>query len=242
MAATPLIHLPSIYGDAIENMAVDSTLLQTNPEGHALFRHYGWIEPTLTFGYTQRFHEVSALEPKDICHFRRPTAGGIVDHRNDWTYSLILHDSLPSAQWPLTDIYRCIHQSLQQALEKLQVPSRLAPCPRQCQVSHDLPEDSPHCFTKPVANDVLSLNDPTKIAGAAIKRSRSGILLQGSIDRSTLPLNFSFHKFAELFVQAIAQEFNLTTAELPDLRPLFPQSLIKDTRKHYASSQWLQKR
>ena len=117
-----LVQLPNAFGTAIENMAVDNTLLQTVPKKHALFRHYGWTEPSLSFGYTQRHTEVSLLAPDSICLIRRPTAGGMVDHRNDWTYSLILHAEVPAASLPLANIYSHIHQSLQDALEKNRHP------------------------------------------------------------------------------------------------------------------------
>ena len=237
-----LVQLPNVFGTAIENMAVDNTLLQTVPKKHALFRHYGWTEPSLSFGYTQRHTEVSLLAPDGICLIRRPTAGGMVDHRNDWTYSLILHAEVPAASLPLANIYSHIHQSLQDALEKIDIHSRLAPCPKQCH-THKVPaEDSPHCFDKPVADDLLNPENGAKIAGAAIKRSRHGILLQGSIDRSALPADFPTTHFTEHFTQAIAKRFSLTIRELPDLRPLFQQPLLDNTRKLYTHNHWLKKR
>jgi lipoate-protein ligase A len=237
-----LVLLPSAFGTAVENMAVDTTLLQTVPQKYALFRHYGWTEPSLTFGYTQRYKEVSSQTPSGACLGRRPTAGGIVDHRNDWTYSLILHAEIPAAKRPLTDIYSGIHISLQNALQEIDIQSHLAPCPKQCTMDNPTPEDSPHCFVKPVADDLLNPENGAKIAGAAIKRSRHGTLLQGSIDRSALPAEFPTTLFAKHFTQAIAKKLSLTIHELPDLRPLFQQPLLDDTRNLYAKREWLQKR
>ena len=47
------------YSDAT-NMAIDASLLYTLPVGIAAFRHYGWTEPAITFGYTQCSAEVRA--------------------------------------------------------------------------------------------------------------------------------------------------------------------------------------
>ncbi|MFP4069868.1 MAG: lipoyl protein ligase domain-containing protein, partial [Opitutales bacterium] len=77
--------LPNAYGDAATNMAVDAALLQSLPEGVAVLRHYGWIEPSLSFGYAQPYAQVAAAAPPGVRLVRRLTGGGLVDHRNDWT-------------------------------------------------------------------------------------------------------------------------------------------------------------
>ena len=53
----------------------------------AAFRAYGWREPTITFGLSQPFTAVRTLlgEGDGILRLvRRPTGGGVVDHRDDW--------------------------------------------------------------------------------------------------------------------------------------------------------------
>lgn len=237
-----LVHIPNAFGTIVENMAVDTTLLQTVPTGHALFRHYGWTQPSISFGYTQRYEEVRQLTQTGAELGRRPTAGGIVDHRNDWTYSLVLHAELPAANMALAEIYSSIHRCLQSALQKIDIQTHLAPCPKQCAEPTTPTESSPHCFSKPVADDLLHPINGAKISGAAIKRNRHGILLQGSIDRSTLSVDFPPNAFAGHFTQAIANALDLTIEPLPDLRPIFRQPLLDDTRKQYADNQWLQKR
>ncbi|MCU6551020.1 lipoyl protein ligase domain-containing protein, partial [Klebsiella pneumoniae] len=85
--------LPTRTGGAAENMATDFLLLQRySNETHARFRHYGWHRPAFTFGYSQKIAFVRAQLPADtpveLC--RRPTGGGVVDHRDDWTYALVI--------------------------------------------------------------------------------------------------------------------------------------------------------
>ena len=85
--------LPVRTAGAAENMALDFLLLQRHP-GPALarFRHYGWRSEAFTFGYSQKIAAVRgrlpAGGPFDLC--RRPTGGGVVDHREDWTYTLVI--------------------------------------------------------------------------------------------------------------------------------------------------------
>ena len=109
------IALPNTFGDAVTNMAIDAALLANMPVGFAAFRHYGWREPAVTFGYTQEHHKVvSELEsgnaPIELAQTsatltRRMTGGGIVDHRNDWTYALILNSFVSAASTPAYDLY-----------------------------------------------------------------------------------------------------------------------------------------
>ena len=54
----PLLRLPNSLADASTNMAIDAALLKSIPAEVALFRHYAWSEPTITFGYTQKWVEV----------------------------------------------------------------------------------------------------------------------------------------------------------------------------------------
>ena len=60
-----LISFPNAFGTAAQNMAVDATLLETLPANRALFRHYGWTEPSITIGYTQKLTNISTLVAPD---------------------------------------------------------------------------------------------------------------------------------------------------------------------------------
>ena len=55
-------------------------------------------------------------ESLDLC--RRPTGGGIVDHREDWTYSLIIPRGHALEEARAADSYREIHVALAAALQK----------------------------------------------------------------------------------------------------------------------------
>ena len=259
-------------------MLIDAALLESMPVGLAAFRHYAWLEPAATFGYAQHYTEVVAeltsnhaptqsnQQPKDddasimLSHTtitRRLTGGGIVDHRNDWTYALIIHASLNCTASPATDVYRQIHQAIRLTLKQCQIDSQLAPCPRHCDSSSDSSSDSfsdsfsdstpksnskpSQCFKSPAVNDVLR-PDGKKIAGAAMKRSRQGLLIQGSIDRSSLPETFDFTSFQSMLLQQFSTALNLPTGELEDIRPLFKSELIEREKQRFAGDKWNHKR
>lgn len=237
-----LIELPNAFSDAATNMAIDAALLSTLPEGLAVFRHYGWTEPAITFGYTQRLNDVQAVVDTELTLCRRLTGGGIVDHRNDWTYALILNATAPAASLPANDLYTFVHQAIQNALSSQALETQLAPCPRKCGETPVAPSTSAsQCFVSPAANDVL-LPCGQKVAGAAMKRTRNGLLVQGSIDRATLPETFKFDHFQDTFVQELQTLLQIQTGTVQDLRMLFQSDEIESEKLRFASNEWLTRR
>ena len=236
-----LIVLPNAFGDAATNMAIDSALLETTTGGTAMLRHYGWTEPSITFGYSQRFEEVIATLGDELSLCRRTTGGGIVDHRNDWTYSLVLHVGLTAAQGSSTDLYEKIHASIATALKELGCSTRLAPCPRQCNEAPPRSEGPDQCFIQPVMNDVLT-HEGRKIAGAAMKRTRRGLLIQGSIDRAALEETLDFNSFQNHFTTALSESLALPQEQPEDIRPFFNSEIIEREKEKFSSADWTKRR
>jgi lipoate-protein ligase A len=163
--------LQSGSGEAAFNMALDEALLEAVSRlGRPVLRFYGWMEPAATFGYFQKFADVeraTLLRPL----IRRPTGGGIVPHNADWTYSFIVP---PNHEWHLLkaeESYRRIHDWLRLAFAELKVKTELAPCCKKT-----LPGQ---CFAGHEKFDLLWHGK--KIAGAAQRRNKLGLLIQGSV-------------------------------------------------------------
>ena len=235
----PLLRLPNSFANATTNMAIDAALLKTVPATVALFRHYAWSEPTITFGYTQKWEEVYPQFLSSLIFCRRITAGGIVDHRNDWTYSLVLGTSLDAVLKKSSEIYFTLHNCILAELTKQKVHGVLAPCPRQCSDT-EIPEIAV-CFKQAVANDVITKNGQ-KIAGAAIKRNRQGLLIQGSIARQTLPNDFDFNIFSQGLVDKLSHALDIPVGNGNDLRGLFNRTLIEQERVRFKSARWQERR
>ena len=234
--------LPNAYGDAATNMAIDSALMETVPAGTAALRHYGWSEPSITFGYSQRYREVAAKFAADgITLCRRSSGGGIVDHRNDWTYACIIHRQVPCAEIPATKLYATVHQAMSSALDSLGQPTTFAPCPRQCHAKTPPTSGPDQCFIHPVMNDLLT-PEGRKIAGAAMKRSRRALLIQGSLDRASLPSQFNFTVLAKAFAKQLAEALRLQIAQPDDLRPYFDSQKIEREKGKFADTAWTQRR
>ncbi len=194
--------LNSGQGDAAFNMALDEALLEAMPRLQTpVLRFYGWTQPAATFGYFQKFSEVSAathLRPL----IRRPTGGGIVPHEADWTYSAVFP---PGHEWhslKAEESYRRIHDWLRLAFAEMKVATELAPCckkfPRSSRREEAHSEKwkaesgkaetgqslltsaaTAQCFIGHEKSDLLWHGK--KIAGAAQRRNKTGLLIQGSV-------------------------------------------------------------
>jgi lipoyl(octanoyl) transferase len=159
-------------------MALDEALLEAMPRlATPVLRFYSWTEAAGSFGYFQRYSDVermTALRPL----VRRPTAGGLVAHDADWTYSLVF----PTVhEWySLTAIqsYERVHRWIQSAFALLNVATELAADRRQAAAGQ--------CFIGHEKSDLLWRGQ--KIAGAAQRRTRDGLLIQGSVQPPPISL------------------------------------------------------
>jgi lipoyl(octanoyl) transferase len=162
------------------NMAIDEALLEsaTVPS----IRFYRWQSPALSFGYFGKFADVAIYAgERDLV--RRWTGGGIVLHEDDLTYSIVI----PARDQALAEssivIYESVHRGLCAALnqigERASVAAGVDPggitIAKQAAVS----ASAYHCFANPVNADVMIKG--RKVAGAAQRRTRRGLLQQGSI-------------------------------------------------------------
>jgi len=153
------------------NMALDESLLEQAPlVGRPVLRFYAWIESAASFGYSQRIADIErATHLRPLV--RRPTGGGLVPHDRDWTYSVAVP---PSHAWyalRANESYERVHRWLQLSFAKLGVTTELAPFSRT--------EAPGQCFAGHEQRDLLWFG--RKIAGAAQRRTRTGLLIQGSV-------------------------------------------------------------
>jgi lipoyl(octanoyl) transferase len=172
-----LLHSPA--GDAAWNMAVDAALLEAAPSlGSPVLRFYSWAGPAATFGYFQKFAEVermTLLRPL----IRRPTGGGVVPHDADWTYSVVFPPNTAWYELRAVESYRQMHEWIRAAFLALGVATELAPDCRKALAGQ--------CFVGYEKFDVLWQG--RKVAGAAQRRTRDGLLIQGSVQPPLLKIS-----------------------------------------------------
>jgi lipoate-protein ligase A len=154
------------------NMAIDEALV-IQPSTTVIFHTYRWESPSVSFGYFSKWAPIRDQYP-DRALVRRWTGGGAVEHGEDFTYSLILSRSEKSLRAPA--LYEALHLSIAETFRGYGKPVALSAGM----------DDGPsmNCFDRPVRHDVT--HQGVKIAGAAIRRLRDRLLLQGSIQQTEL--------------------------------------------------------
>ncbi len=201
-------------------MALDEALMQSvAPLGSPVLRCYGWTQPAATFGYFQKIADIEAatrLRPL----IRRPTGGGLVPHANDWTYSLTVPPGHSWFELHAEESYAQMHRWLQAAFANLALPTELAPCCRK--------ETPGQCFAGYEKFDLLHCGQ--KLAGAAQRRNKSGLLIQGSIQPPPprIPL--------EQFVQAMIDAGNKLLAATA--QPFAPDDELLRLTKRLAAERY----
>jgi lipoate-protein ligase A len=201
------------------NMALDEALLET--AASPTLRFYRWRGPALSFGYFGSYADV-ADQPSQREIVRRWTGGGVVPHGDDLTYSVIIPASHRFFARASLAIYSDLHHAVRGALKLNGIEATLANS-----VSPKISED---CFANAVRADVIS--EGRKIAGAAHRRSRAGLLHQGSIQNAKLP-----HRFIDDFTRTLCDRFErrALSQELIDRATAIAQA-------KYGTIEWLMRR
>ena len=229
----PLFASLKIYHDvaphsAVMNMAIDEAVLEAivGPT----IRFYHWGSPALSFGYFGKFSDVAIYAgERDLV--RRWTGGGIVFHGEDLTYSIVIPASDPGFDESSLMIYEKVHRALCEALVKAGQRAVVAGDADNGGFAAATPATSGYnCFANPVHADVMM--DGRKIAGAAQRRTRRGLLQQGSIQGITMKTDLT-QKFAQA-LSADCSEFEVNEQIFQRARELAQQK--------YGTASWLKKR
>ncbi len=202
------------------NMAADEILLERAFEfNRIILRFYAWETPALSYGYSQ----VEASLPRhDLPNVKRPTGGGIVFHGHDVTYTLAVPHSHALCRRNRKESYLEIHRILCEAFQKMFTPMHLEMNPDE----HD--RVTLQCFRSPSLYDILSPSG-VKVAGAAQRRTRLGILHQGCIQN--IP-ETSHDELRDTFRRMLAHAWELEFHPFPAEDDFFRRA-VELTEKKY---------
>lgn len=210
---------------AAENMAADQ-LLMSQVGKDPILRIYDWSDSSVSFGYFHALEDAKLAFPSTkespIDYVRRWTGGGIVDHRIDLTYTLVVPRECGLSHERGASSYRVIHQVLARALNALGQNVELS--------DHDHGDGSV-CFNNPVAFDLADAHG-VKIAGAGQRRTRHGLLHQGSL-------------LTDLGADLIGQEFASQLASKQEAwagSETFEEEVLAISADRYATAEWLAKK
>jgi lipoate-protein ligase A len=224
---------------AATNMAVDELLLRgldgSRPAAATpILRYYDWARPAVSIGYFQCWRDTLApAEEAELDWVRRWTGGGRVDHRVDITYTLLVPREHPFSLLSPRANYRWVHDCVVKALQAVGEKAALthtgeAFAPRR--------GASPNCFDSPVPFDVVN-DEGGKLAGAAQRRTRQGLLHQGSVMESGIGAQ------RENWQMELAGLLSGGRSAEMDWEP--PAGCLAETealaREKYASEEWLKK-
>jgi len=200
------------------NMAIDEVLLRQNTR--PTLRIYRWVEPAVSFGYFGKFAEAEM-----VAHgrpmVRRWTGGGIVEHGDDLTYTLIVPREHPMLRFSAIESYRLIHEAIAGLLSGEGMRAEIAGAVSASPVAS--------CFARPVRYDVVM--GAAKLAGAAQRRTRWGMLHQGSI-QAPKSLNALRGKLAAAFGEEVSREV---------LAPSMVDDALRLASEKYGTPAWRQK-
>jgi lipoate-protein ligase A len=205
-----------------EAMAVDEWLLEQ--AATPLLRVYQWAGPWATIGCFGDLNAARAAIP-GVGWVRRWTGGGVVDHRADWTYTLALPAGEPLVAYRGAESYRRIHQALEEALGLEGMAARLSNGGEQT--------GSALCFANPVPHDLV---DPAgaKLAGAGQRRTKTGLLHQGSVAAAPESPQTSRRR-AELLAGRLAESWETTNLSPP------PALISAKVTARYANQAWTER-
>jgi len=226
-------------------MALDLLMLESYSEPEVpRFRHYGWSVPSWTFGYSQKWGIKHDLICEMAAHIiRRPTGGGLVDHFHDWTYALVIPASNSLSAEKAVISYKIVHEALARALEANGCTVLLK---SKDETSKDVinssildtPPPSDICFEHPEVYDVVQENG-AKIAGAAQKRSREGLLFQGSINRQAVG-EMDWDAFLQTFCKELGSALGTSPKDVHF--PPFDSDKINELSQKFNSEDWNRQR
>lgn len=209
--------------DGFANMAVDEWLLET--VARPLLRVYRWAPGWGSFGYFVPEAEAAA-SLAGLKRVRRWSGGGIVDHRADWTFTLAVpgRDWLAGAKGAAS--YREIHAALAAALTAAGHDARLA--------AAAAPARGGDCFAHAVEHDLID-GRGRKLAGGGQRRSRDGLLHQGSV---ALPRGAEVDdsRLGGELARALAAEVGTVAPEPPDAE------IARRVAARYGRADWARRR
>ena len=209
-----------------EQMALDAwMLLQTEQTESVGFRCYQMAD-AITIGRSQDSLSTASHRGLDSGQtwVRRPTGGGTVYHGDDLIYALSIPRTHSLYVLKLSEIYRALHSFFSRILSHFSLETIL-----HAERVKALPGN---CFDAPNQFDLLAAESGKKIAGSAIKKSKAGILVQGSF---SCPL--PSEDFFEQSRNSMIHEWALESSEI-SLESVRKSCHWHDLCQQFNSDQW----
>ncbi len=205
-----------------EAMAVDEWLLETVEM--PVLRVYRWLGDWGSVGYFGSLGTAMVAFP-GVRWVRRWTGGGTVDHRADWTYTVVAPTGESLVELRGAESYREVHAALARALVAEGVDARLS--------TGGESTGEVLCFENPVSHDLID-SGGRKLAGAGQRRTHRGLLHQGSVAmRGDGAL---FQRRAEVLAASLAEAWDVREYAPP------PEGIARKIDERYGRPSWTERR
>lgn len=168
-------------------MERDAQLLE-NLEQTPILHFYEWAHDSATYGCFTKPEDYLNMQRASELKLdlaKRPTGGGIVFHICDFAFSLLLPANHPKFSINTLDNYALVNEAVIKTIQDLQevqpilLPEEGIPLDFSCKA---------FCMAKPTKYDVMMQG--RKVGGAAQRRTKKGLLHQGTICVATLPTSY----------------------------------------------------
>lgn len=209
------------------NMAIDEQLLkETHQSARPILRIYQWDCPAVSIGFVQAY---AAAPRQGYTIVRRPTGGGVVFHDCDLTYTVVIPAGHRIYTLDRVESYREIHNAVQTAFASLGLNTMLT----STEIPKHVDRAFMQCFATPTRYDVVA--DGKKFAGSAQRRTREGILHQGSID---LKASGGDRKLlTQNLIKAFCSELKTEFSDF-EVSPIFIDTAKALSVKKYGTEEW----
>ena len=214
--------------DPYFNMAIDEVLLANSQQqdGQVLVRIYRWDRPAVSFGSAQ-------ICPQELADkytlVRRPTGGGVVYHDVDLTYTVVVPPGHSIMQLDRMESYKIFHEALLMKMTENGVAAQL-----ESVGSEHVDRSTMQCFVSPSRFDLVAPSG-SKYAGAAQRRTRSGILHQGSIKLEAA--DGSWEKLCSELLESLKIKFDVEYLAWEPAQAVLDEAEAL-ARSKYATEKW----
>lgn len=160
-----------------ENMDRDAaSLANLTPDSTPQIRFYDWVGLSATYGYfinPSTHFNPEGMQRHGLTIARRPTGGGILFHHVDLAFSILVPSGHAYYGKTPLDSYRALNGIVLEALKESGFNESFL-IPSSGKDSHEA-----FCMAHPTVFDVVCAGK--KILGAAQRRTKNGLLYQGSL-------------------------------------------------------------
>lgn len=176
---SPFLVFDSGQNDAQKNMDLDLELLRELSD-QPILHFYDWTMPCATYGYFIKPEEFFYLEVANQKRFqlaRRPTGGGIIFHTSDFAFSILIPTTHPAYSLNTLSSYAYINSRVSQVIESYFSSQNTLHIPPESDDPSNIYKK--FCMAHPTQYDIMI--GGRKVGGASQRKTKQGILHQGSI-------------------------------------------------------------